>query len=441
MALQLKPMPARQRADPKSHRENLPPPMPATSRASVGFTRLPFPRLKNDRGKPTDASRKESICSAINEAALVETRTEFDNRPQLASAAGKPETSQQSTRSRKPETKPSFDTGFGRATIDSLGEAGFGSDEETRVRVSNLLCRTGDSQRFQLTAVSCPPPGPSKTVLMSVLRWMNENQNRYGQDHPSCVGDPHPRQPCPKNSVDFIIKMVERTALKERMTFLAIELFFLAQRTPELSHYEPTLLALTSIWIAAKFEDAWAPHVNRFFKLESVAELKPKMVAAEALILNALCFNVNVVLVYDYFVLFSAIGRLPRQAVVCGVAALAALSSLEDHHCCDKQLLGLALAMIASRRFGLEPFWKEKATSGGRRLIGLVVQGGLTRAEFSDATRLKEATGLGADTKTDLMFDRNDLEEMLARLEPAFERRERRPATARNGIETERFSH
>lgn len=425
----------------QTHRENIPPSLTALGRASVGPPKIPFPRLKNDRFRhiQTSIAEMNGVDGGTSGRFLdADAAPSQEGCLPPGSAFHDPIASLQSTLSKIPQQKPSCEIALDIPTNDSLGETPYPGQAEGRYPMTSVFSRTVDSLDplgSGLSTASLPAPAdaaPAKSHLLTILKWLNETQNRYGEAGQSCSGDPHTRLTRPNQGVEFIVKMVQRTALKERVQFLAIDLFHMAQRREELRHHEPTLLGLTVIWMSAKFEDAWAPHTNGFFKLNSVAELKHKMALLEAQILAALNFNVNLVLVYDYLNLFAAVGRLPARVRDFGVRALTSLLTHEDFHCCDKQLVGMALAMAAVKAFSLQPFWRERVAANGRRLLGVSVQCGLNRT--GDAVVPPQVVGAAQDPKPDLLFDLNDLEHLQIRLEELID-------TADPGSRTARLAH
>jgi hypothetical protein len=200
-------------------------------------------------------------------------------------------------------------------------------------------------------------------------------------------------------------------ALKERVLFLAIELFYFSLRTPGLCDTEPTVLSLTAIWMAAKFEDAWAPFVNGFFKLDSVLELRPRMSLIEADILSRLNFNVNLVLVYDFFVAYCHVSRIPPKGIALGVFLLNSLLAVQSFYCCDKKLIAMALCRIVAKTFKLAPSWHIPTIAGRSNLV-LPVGGCLLNRKRPELESLETERIGRPDNDLKISFDVVDLKHL-----------------------------
>lgn len=220
-----------------------------------------------------------------------------------------------------------------------------------------------------------------KSYLLSIIERLTERQNM--DCHDTSDSDLELRVSKSTNyagSINFITKIVDRVKLKERVLFLSIELYNVARRNSALSSYEPTVVLLTTIWIAAKFEDAWAPFSNQFFKLDCVITSKQKMMIIEGVILSDLNFNLNLTLAYDFFEIFAFVGRFPPKAIAFGTFALNLLLSNKEFRFRNRKTFAFALCCVVAKIMRVSRFWADR-TIDGRPTVGFWIQGGLQRSK------------------------------------------------------------
>lgn len=245
--------------------------------------------------------------------------------------------------------------------------------------------------------------------LSSALQRMTSRQNHYGANRQTCAGSACFQDAACQTSVDFITKIVDKMELKERVLFLAIDLLYLCMRTPALCHTEPTVASLTAIWMAAKYEDAWAPFVNGFFKLESVASLKPRMAQLEAQILQNLDYNLNLVLVYDFYICFARLNAFPAQATAFGTFLLNSLLSFRSLHCCDKRAVAMNVCRLVAAQFRLPVPWTTRTLPSKRLLVVPVTQSfGLRASHHLESTG--PLAGDQCGRQIEITFDFGDLD-------------------------------
>lgn len=395
-------------------------------KTSVGKPRLPFPALKNDfldqnsKNQPRDVSiDKQIIARKTSSGASEEDALQLQYLSETRASLALP--SLTATR-----FKPSCSSTvrLPQSTCESLNEVSTGLTSRRGSRFTSTVTSLADKadQRHGPSPAEAVQQNndidSNSTYVMGMLRRLHETQNRYGRIYTGCPDDGLFANTHPNPSVDFITNIVDKMALKERILFLAVDLFYLAQRTPALQSAEPILIRLTAIWMAAKFEDAWAPFNNGFFKLESVRELKSRMRDIEGSILEALEFNANLVLVYDFFRFFGRLTDLPPKAIAFGVYCLNSLLTLGSLHCCDKRAIGMSLCRIVAKVFEVTPKWTIRCT-GNRLLLALPVDGSVlvppsVANHPSFASRPKHVC-----PKPEIVFDLEDLDNTESQLERA----------------------
>ena len=248
------------------------------------------------------------------------------------------------------------------------------------------------------------PISQLSVCLKNAVERLRDTQNSYGIQTLSVFRKPVFSNRKPHFTIDFITKVVDRMDLRERVLFLAIELFYFSRKIKSLEKIEPTLLGLSAIWVAAKFEDAWAPHSNPFFKLDSVKEVKHKLIEIESQILFALNFNLNLVLVYDYFCIFSFLGGLPKQAHCLGLYLLNSTLAVDSFQHSDKYTTAFAICQVVVTFLNLPVFWNNHL-AGNKKIVGLKIDDQLFRA-FQRGANLQNIA-------FDFVFEKENVEELV----------------------------
>ena len=244
---------------------------------------------------------------------------------------------------------------------------------------------------------------PSTTSFLSISLRVSEHlssrQNSYGKF--SLRDSSHqPFQGQRFNPfVQFITEVACKVDFKERVLFLAIELFYFALRLKPLREFEFKALALSAVGMAAKFEDAWSFYVCPFFTLDCVASSKPEMIEVERQLLAALDFNLNLVLVYDLFSLFSSLIGLSKEQRDFGLYFLNSALCFEDFQQSDKRSTAFALCVISAKAYGCPIAVTEVASEGQLQLV-VMVKNNLTPNNSETET-------------TELVFDASKVEETV----------------------------
>ena len=243
--------------------------------------------------------------------------------------------------------------------------------------------------------------------LKNALGYLKETQNCYGVPTCSVFRKPVFSNRKPNFTVDFITKVVDRMELKERVLFFAIDLFYFACKIISLVNVDPTLLGLATVFIAAKFEDAWAPHSNKFFKLDSVREVKDKLIELETQILFALNFKLNLVLVYDFYCTFSFLAGLPKRAHCLGLYLLNSCLAIDSFQQVDKYTLAFVICKVVIQYLDLPFFWNNYFGEN-KKMVGLKIDDQLFRVfqEFGKSQKVKY----------DFSFEKESVDEMNTEL-------------------------
>lgn len=252
-----------------------------------------------------------------------------------------------------------------------------------------------------------PPIDYDKLFVLRIIERLTEKQTPQND----CPSESEPETRIPKStsyagSINFITKIVDQVKLKERVLFLSIELFNVAQKNDTLSTYEPSVVLLTTIWIAAKFEDAWAPFANQFFKLDSVKNSKQKMIVIEGIILSDLSFNLNITLAFDFFEIFAFFGQLSPKAVAFGTFAINLLLSDSSFHSRNRKTFAFALCCFVSKLMRAPRFWAER-TVNGQQVIGFWINGGLQRSNHQNTIK----DDFSRNREFDVCFDALEVQE------------------------------
>lgn len=122
---------------------------------------------------------------------------------------------------------------------------------------------------------------------------------------------------------DWLAGLALNLELSDRSFFLAIEfledyaLKFASDINDNLQ-----LMALTSLFVAGKFEEVRTPSIKEFCSSESRSQSIPKIIDAEHKLMSVLFFRLNRELHYDFFLLFLETGAFESKAICYGLMLL-----------------------------------------------------------------------------------------------------------------------
>ena len=321
-----------------------------------------------------------------------------------------------------------------RVTCDSATELAkptpFGKRISTLLNSNSTFLDSGNQAEQQAEEAALEQPSdddPLSRTQQSVAEHLRMTQNRYGRFNLADQGQPLFGNSDVSPLVPLMTEIATTTALKERALFLAIDLFFFGSRLKSLRNFELKVIALTAVSMASKFEDAWSFLVNPFFGLDCVRSSKHTMNAVERMLLEALDFNVNVVLVYDFFQLFGEALRLPPEALRSGLFFLNAALCFEDFQQSDKGLVALALCRFAARKAGFQLCLAEVGLTTRRYLC---VKGSKEKGR-------KRSHCQWEDSGKELLFEKERVEEAEAIFEKVADRLLRKAGASIS----ERYNH
>ena len=244
--------------------------------------------------------------------------------------------------------------------------------------------------------------------LLKVLERLTERQNDYGFVN-ICNCQKFVLHSQNGNFyLDFIVQTCEKAKFKERVTFLSIELFYFSLRLKNLTEIDSSHLALTSIWMASKFEDAWAPVSNPFYQLKCIKDSKELIIKIEAEIFKGLDFNMNLVLVYDFFGIFSSLIGLSKDHYNFGVYVVNSL--LYFNHCqrTNKKLLAFCVCKLVCKVFDLVPFWNENLIAS-KKYVGLKIVNNKFQQNLCEI--------VVENVKNDFVFEQVEVEDVFRELD------------------------
>jgi len=111
--------------------------------------------------------------------------------------------------------------------------------------------------------------------------------------------------------------------LSDRSLFLAIDFFedYVIKFASEVND-NLHIMALTSLFVAGKFEEVRTPNIREFCTPESRAQTIPKIIEAEHKLMSVLLFKLNRELHYDFFLIFLETGTFESKAICYGLMLL-----------------------------------------------------------------------------------------------------------------------
>ena len=112
--------------------------------------------------------------------------------------------------------------------------------------------------------------------------------------------------------VDWMVEVQLKFKLKEETLFLSIHILdrFLERRL--VSRTKLQLVGCTSLLLAAKYEEIYAPEVADFVAISDKAYTREQIIAMEGIMLNALSFNLTVPLPINFLQRFARLGGVEQ---------------------------------------------------------------------------------------------------------------------------------
>ena len=158
--------------------------------------------------------------------------------------------------------------------------------------------------------------------------------------------------------VNWIVNVHKKFKLKQETLFLAINVVdrFLATRA--VSKDKLTLVAATSLLVASKFEDQWAPLIRDLVYVGSSSFTAAEVRTMERAILNALKFQVSVPTVFPFLQRAAKSAQLDTNAMK--LASYVAEVALHNHKVIENNPSVIAASAVAlSLRMGKYGSWNN----------------------------------------------------------------------------------
>lgn len=173
-------------------------------------------------------------------------------------------------------------------------------------------------------------------------------------------------------SYNLMAKSVVGLKLKERSWFLAIDLLQKSRVLLDIEPQKRDIFCIACIMIATKIEHIRYPRPILFLKSSGIKASVSNLISAEDSILYLLDYRLVTVLIYDFYVIFSAVTKLSESAKSLGMFVLKAYLCTGPSPSINKQLVAFSLCLFLARRFKSPRFWtvvtKDEVTYYSLRL-------------------------------------------------------------------------
>ena len=165
-------------------------------------------------------------------------------------------------------------------------------------------------------------------------------------------------------SYNLIAKSVVGLKLKERSWFLAIDLLERSGVLLDAHNRRREIICIACVMIASKMEHVRYPRPILFLKSSGTQASVSELTNTESSLLSLLGFRLVTVLIYDFYVIFSAIAKHSESAKSLGMFILKAYLSTGPSASTNKQLVAFSLCLFLARRFKSPRFWTVVTKDG-----------------------------------------------------------------------------
>jgi hypothetical protein len=158
---------------------------------------------------------------------------------------------------------------------------------------------------------------------------------------------------------NFIAKCTHSLELKDRVWFLAVDLFDKVNIICQVKSECLEITALACLIIASKFESVRSPRLITFLRCSGSSSTRQQVAAVEESILKMFDFRVVSILSYDYYIIFSQLAGLPDKAKELGSFMLKIFLCGLKRYRQDREVVAFAVCLFLSRRFKVPQFWQS----------------------------------------------------------------------------------